>query len=65
MKWENRENLGFVSASNDPIELDALVTALLGRDPNTVEYLKLVADTFGGWNEEAVTRGLESEMKIV
>lgn len=65
MKWENRENLGFVSASQDLIELDAFVTALLGRDPNTVEYLRLVADTFGGWNEEAVNYGLESEIKIV
>jgi hypothetical protein len=65
MKWENRENLDFASASHDPLELDAFVTALLGRDPNTVEYLRLVSDTFGGWNEETVSHGLESEMKIV
>jgi uncharacterized protein (DUF362 family) len=65
MKWENRENPGFASASHDPIELDAFVTALLGRDPNTVEYLRLVKDVFGGWNEETVSHGLQSEMKIV
>jgi uncharacterized protein (DUF362 family) len=65
LKWENRENPGFASASEDPLELDAFVTALLGRDPNTVEHLRLAADTFGGWNEETINRGLESEMRVV
>jgi uncharacterized protein (DUF362 family) len=65
MKWDNVENPGFVSVSNVLIELDAFVTALLGRDPNTVEYLRLAAEMFGGWDEEVVSYGLESEMKIV
>ena len=65
LKWENRENPGYASASDDLIELDALVTALLGRDPNTVDYLRLAADEFGGWNEETVSYALESEMKII
>jgi uncharacterized protein (DUF362 family) len=65
MKWENREDPGYASASEDLVELDAFVTALMGRDPNTVEYLRLAADAFGGWNEETVSYGLESEMKIV
>jgi hypothetical protein len=65
MKWENREDPGYASASQDLVELDAFVTALLGRDPNTVEYLRLAADAFGGWNEETVSCGLKSKMKIV
>ena len=65
LKWENREDPGYASASDDLIELDALVTALLGRDPNTVDYLRLAADEFGGWNEETVSYALESEMKII
>jgi uncharacterized protein (DUF362 family) len=65
MKWENREDPGYASASEDLVELDAFMTALMGRDPNTVEYLRLAADAFGGWNEETVSYGLESEMKIV
>ena len=65
LKWENREDPGFASASDDLIELDAFVTALMGRDPNTVEYLRLAVDAFGEWNEETVSRGLENEMKII
>jgi len=65
LKWENREDPGYASASDDLIELDALVTALLGRDPNTVDYLRLAADEFGGWNEETVSYTLESEMRII
>jgi uncharacterized protein (DUF362 family) len=65
LKWENLENPGFASASNDPLELDAFVTALIGRDPKTVEYLRLAADAFGGWNEETVSFGIDSEIKIV
>ena len=65
LEWENRKNPGFIAASRDPIELDALVTALLGRDPSTVDYLRLASDEFGGWDEETVRRGLKGEIKIV
>ncbi len=64
MKWENRENPGFVSASNDPLELDAFVTALLRMDPHDVGYLSLAAETFGGWSEESVAQGRESRIRI-
>jgi uncharacterized protein (DUF362 family) len=63
-KWDTLENPGFASASDDPLELDALVTALLGRDPHIVGYLRLAAETFGGWDEESVSRGLESGIRI-
>ncbi len=64
LKWENIENPGFASASDDPLELDAVVTALLGSDSHSVEYLRLAAETFGGWSEESVSRGLESGIRI-
>ena len=64
MKWDILENPGFFSGSNDPLELDAFVTALLGRDPHSVGYLRVAAETFGGWNEESVARGLESGIRI-
>ncbi len=64
MKWDTLENPGFASASKDPLELDAFVTALLGRDPHSVGYLRLAAETLGGWNEESVSRGLESGIRI-
>jgi len=65
LKWDNRENPGFASASKDPLELDAFVTVLLGRDPHTVPHLELAAETFGGWDEETVARGVEDGIRII
>ena len=64
LKWDTLENPGFLSGSNYPLELDAFVTTLLGKDPHSVGYLRLAAETFGGWNEKSVTRGLESGIRI-
>jgi uncharacterized protein (DUF362 family) len=65
LEWETRENPGFVSASNEPLELDAFVTALLGIDPGSVEYLRLAAETFGAWSEETVRQARESGIHIL
>jgi len=65
MKWDNREDPGFASASKKPLELDAFVTALLGRDPQTVDHLTLAAETFGGWDGDTIARGVESGIRIV
>jgi uncharacterized protein (DUF362 family) len=65
LKWETRENPGFISASNDPLELDACVTTLLGIDPHSVGYLRLAAEMLGVWSEESVRRGLESGIDIL
>lgn len=65
MEWETRENPGFVSASNEPLELDALTTALLGIDPHSVGYLSLAAEIFGQWNEESLIRVQESGVNIL
>jgi len=64
MIWVNVENPGFASASDDPLELDALLTSLLKVDPQLVGYLSLAAETFGGWNEKSIAIGQESGMKI-
>jgi uncharacterized protein (DUF362 family) len=60
MEWRNIENPGFMSASMEPVELDAVITGLLGTDPNDVGYLKLASETFGAWDDEAVDEGIRS-----
>ena len=64
LEWETRENPGFISASNQPLDVDAFVTTLLGMDPHDVGYLKLAAETFGRWNEDVISRGQEIGIKI-
>ena len=59
MEWRNIENPGFMSASLDPVELDAVIAGLLGTDPNDVGYLKLASETFA-WDDEAINRGISS-----
>lgn len=54
LQWRNIENLGFVSVSDDPLELDAVVAGLLGVYPLDVDYLMLAFKTFGSWDEDAV-----------
>nr|NIU38656.1 hypothetical protein [Candidatus Bathyarchaeota archaeon]NIV43609.1 hypothetical protein [Candidatus Bathyarchaeota archaeon] len=62
--WDTIENPGFLSGSNDLLELDAFVTALLGMDPHSVGYLRAAAEALGGWSEESVAHGLESGIEI-
>jgi len=64
-EWETRENPGFVSASNDPLSLDALVTTLLGIDPHSVGYLRLAAETLGSWSDENVKSAQDSGIKLL
>lgn len=65
LKWETRENPGFVAASRNPIELDAFVSNLLGKNPHDVGYLQLAAVTFGDWDEKNFARGLDSGIKVL
>jgi len=60
MEWQNIENPGFMSASTDPVELDAVISGLLGTDLNEVGYLKLASETFRAWDDEAVNEGIRS-----
>jgi hypothetical protein len=52
--WHTHENPGFLSASANPLELDAVVTALLGIDPHSVGYLELASQTFGPWSDHTI-----------
>jgi uncharacterized protein (DUF362 family) len=60
LEWRNVENPGFMSASMDPVELDAVITGLLGTDPYGVGYLKLASEAFGAWDDEAINQGIRS-----
>lgn len=47
---------GVLWTCDDTLELDAVVSAHVGIDPNDVGYLKLAAQNFGGWDDESVAR---------
>ena len=57
------EDRGFASGSKQPLDLDAFVTTLIGRDPHEVGYLKLASRLFGGWSEESVIQARESGIR--
>ncbi|MFX0086653.1 MAG: DUF362 domain-containing protein [Candidatus Hodarchaeota archaeon] len=65
LKWETRKNPGFVSASKNPIELDAFVSTLLGKNPHKIGHLELAAENFGNWNEKNLKLGLDNRIKIL
>ena len=64
LKWETRQNPGFVSASINSVELDAFVTTLLGKNPHDIGYLKMAAKNIGEWNEKNLTHALNSGIKV-
>jgi len=59
------ENPSFASASKQPLELDAFVTALLGLDPHGIGYLKHASTVFGEWSEETIRRGQEAGIDVL
>jgi len=59
------ENPGFASASKQPLELDAVMAALVGLNPYELGYLKHASGVFGEWDDEAVTQARESGIKIL
>jgi len=56
---------GFASASKQPLELDAVMAALVGLDPHELEYLEHASGIFGEWDEEAVAQAMESGIRIL
>ena len=60
-EWSTIENLGFVSVSQNPVALDAVVSGLLRVDPKSVEYMKLASETINPWDGEAVNLALEQD----
>ncbi|MHA1906422.1 MAG: DUF362 domain-containing protein [Candidatus Thorarchaeota archaeon] len=45
-------NTGYIWASENPLELDALVTSQLGLNPHNIEYLQLAFQVFGAWSSQ-------------
>jgi uncharacterized protein (DUF362 family) len=64
LKWETRENPGFISASENPLDLDAFVSTLLGKNPHEIGYLELAAQNFGFWDEGSLKLGLDNGIKV-
>jgi uncharacterized protein (DUF362 family) len=50
-------NSGYIWASENTLELDALVTTQLGLNPHSVEYLDCAATVFGSWSKQIEVDG--------
>lgn len=48
------EDPGFAASSKNPMDLDAFVTTLIGRDPGEVGYLKHASEVVGPWRDEVI-----------
>ena len=64
-EWETRENPGFISASENPLELDAFLSTLLGKDPHKIGYLELSAKNLGKWDEKTLKLGVDNGIKVL
>jgi uncharacterized protein (DUF362 family) len=56
---------GATFASRDPLAVDACVTAIAGRAPESVGHLRLTAQTFGLWDAQAVEQAVRSGVKVM
>ena len=56
------KNCGVAWTCEDTLELDAVVTAHVGIDPNDVGYMKLAAQNFGDWDDESVAHAAENTL---
>jgi uncharacterized protein (DUF362 family) len=56
------ENRGVLWTCDDTLELDAVVTSHVGIDPNDVGYLKLAAQSFGEWDDDAVAQAMNQSL---
>lgn len=50
------KNRGVLWTCDDTLELDAVVSSQVGINPSKVGYLKLAAQNFGEWDDEAVSQ---------
>lgn len=64
IKPQTAENRGILLGSGDCVALDATVATLEGRDPGKIGYLKLAAETFGGWDEAALGEARRSGVRV-
>jgi uncharacterized protein (DUF362 family) len=56
------KNTGVLWTCDDTLELDAVVTAHTGINPNEVGYLRLAAQNFGEWDDDSVVLAKEHEL---
>jgi uncharacterized protein (DUF362 family) len=56
------KNRGVVWTCDDTLELDAVVSSHVGVNPNGVGYLKLAAQSFGEWDDEAVAQAAKQSL---
>ena len=56
------KNRGVLWTCDDTLDLDAVVTSHVGIDPNEVGYLKLAAQSFGYWDDEAVAQAAKQSL---
>jgi uncharacterized protein (DUF362 family) len=56
------KNRGVLWTSDDILELDAVVTSHVGINPSEVGYLRLAAQNFGEWDEEAVNQAARKSL---
>ena len=56
------KNQGILWTCDDTLELDAVVAAHVGVNPNDVGYLMLAAQSFGEWDDEAVTHAAKQSL---
>ncbi len=55
---------GLLLGCRDRVRLDAFVAALEGRNPSGIGYLKLAAETFGGWEAADIEAAGRSGLRI-
>jgi uncharacterized protein (DUF362 family) len=56
------KNQGVLWSGDDTLELDAVVSAHMGIDPDDVGYLKLAAQNFGDWDNASVNLAKEHSL---
>jgi uncharacterized protein (DUF362 family) len=56
------KNPGVLWTCDDTLELDAVVSAHVGVDPNEVGYMKLAAQNFGEWDVESVSQAVAHKL---
>ena len=57
LRKSDKEKLGLILASFDPVAVDALGSELLGHDPNDLEYLTLADGLLGQMNGAEIVGG--------
>jgi uncharacterized protein (DUF362 family) len=63
-RQEVSRNSGVALGCENTIDLDAFTTVLAGYDPRTVDYLRLAAQHFGGWDPQVYTTAKQTGIRI-